>query len=123
MQTPPASSDFLATWLIHAESSWASYHLYELTRAEPERAWACVETLCAEGLSERERDELCRTVGDLMRAHGERFIDRAERLAAENETFRKCLRKAVWSSGDTELEQRARAAARIRWTLGGRTDA
>jgi hypothetical protein len=116
MSSPPAIADLLIAWRTHAATGWAAERFDHLARCEPERGWACIEALCAQTMTRAPTGSVAAgPLWYLIREDGARFIDRIERLAAENETFRACLRSSIGFGDDPEIARRCRAAAGITW--------
>jgi hypothetical protein len=95
---------------------WAFMRLRELIRDDPEAAWSVIGKMLERDTS----DVVLSNVGagpleDLLVAHGARFIDRIEKRAESDTTFKKVL-GTVWKNAISEdVWQRVRAVAAPFW--------
>ena len=95
---------------------WAFMRLRELIRDDPEAAWSVIAKMLERDTS----DVILSNVGagpleDLLVAHGARFIDRIEKRAESDTTFKKVL-GIVWKNAISEdVRQRVRAVAAPSW--------
>jgi hypothetical protein len=95
---------------------WAFMRLRELIRDDPEAAWSVIGKMLERDTS----DAILSNVGagpleDLLVAHGARFIDRIEKRADGDATFKKVL-GTVWKNAMSEdVWQRVKAVAAPSW--------
>jgi hypothetical protein len=90
--------------------------LRELIRGDPEATWSVIGKMLERDTS----DAILSNVGagpleDLLVAHGARFIDRIEKRAESDMTFKKVL-GTVWKNAMSEdVWQRVKAVAAPSW--------
>lgn len=95
---------------------WAFMRLSELIRGDPEAAWSVIEKMLERDTS----DVILSNVGagpleNLLVAHGASFIDRIEKRAESDMTFKKVL-GTVWKNAMSEdVWQRVKAVAAPSW--------
>jgi hypothetical protein len=95
---------------------WAFMRLRELIRGDPEATWSVIGKMLERDTS----DAILSNVGagpleDLLVAHGARFIDRIEKRAESDMTFKKVL-GTVWKNAMSEdVWQRVKAVAAPSW--------
>ena len=94
-------------WLAVQRSWWAYDRLVTLVDKQPETALAVLESL----VEQAESDDLLHDVGagpleDFVRAHGHRFVDRLEILAALDGRWRTAFRKVWIPDADDVLTHR-----------------
>jgi hypothetical protein len=95
---------------------WAFMRLSELIRDDPEAAWSVIGKMLERDTS----DVILSNVGagpleDLLVAHGARFIDRIEKRAEGDTTFKKVL-GTVWKNAMSEdVWRRVKAVAAPSW--------
>ena len=102
-------------WLDEWEDEWSGDVLFYLTQEDPDEAWA----LCLELLAASADPGWAATIGafiveDLLRDHGDAFIDRVEAEAARNERLQMALPTARWMVPE-HLIARVKAAAGPYW--------
>jgi hypothetical protein len=103
------------SWPDEWEDEWSGDVLFFLTREDPDEAWA----LCLELLAISADPAWAATIGafiveDLLRDHGDAFIDRIEGEAATNERLRMALPTTRWMIPE-HLIARVSAAAASYW--------
>ncbi len=92
---------------------WASERLYDLVQNEPEKAWPIILAIRNATNDYKVLAHLAAShFEDLINAHGEKFIDRIEALAKEDESFRRFI-GGVWPRRDIppQLLERLEAIA------------
>jgi hypothetical protein len=95
---------------------WAFMRLSELIRGDPEAAWSVIEKMLERDTS----DVILSNVGagpleNLLVAHGASFIDRIEKRAESDMTFKKVL-GTVWKNAmSEEVWLRVKAVAAPSW--------
>ena len=108
--------DYTLAWTGRGDAShsWASDELDDLVRGEPERAWPIILSL----IHASDSDQFLAIVAagpleNLVCEHGPAFIERVERLSAQDGQFRHALAGVWgWSRMSAELQERLRAAVR-----------
>jgi hypothetical protein len=100
----------------HERNFWAFMRLSDLIRSDPEAAWSVIEKMLERDTS----DVILSNVGagpleNLLVAHGTRFIDRIEKRAKSDTTFKKVL-GTVWKNAMSEdVWLRVKAVAPPSW--------
>lgn len=96
----------------HDQLFWAFEDIQELRNSDPEACWAVINEIRRQDCSEKILAKLAAgPLEDLLVAHGARFIDRIETLAAADMQFRKLL-GAVWKNDiDEGIWRRVQAVA------------
>lgn len=106
---PPEHERIVESWFVHEQTFWAWERVDDFVDNDPELAWRVITLLVEHAPS----DDLLEFIAagpleELLRKHGEHFIDRVEERARQDERFRECL-GGVWiSRGDlpADVEQR-----------------
>jgi hypothetical protein len=79
---------------------WASERLYDLVDNEPEKAWPLILAIRSATNDYKVLAHLAAShFEDLINAHGDKFIDRVEALAREDQDFRHFI-GGIWPSRD-----------------------
>lgn len=94
---------------------WSCDRLAELIVEDPEAAWHIIQTIRREGSDLILSNLAAGPLEDLMVAHGDRFIDRIERLAKHDAQFRKLLGATWQNSIAPTLWERIKAVAGPTW--------
>lgn len=97
------------------EDDWSGDALFDLTEKDPDEAWAVALELLAVSAD----PGWISTIGafiieDILRDHGDEFIERIETEAAANERLRRALPVARWVVPE-HLMARVKAAAGKDW--------
>jgi hypothetical protein len=95
---PPDLEVIVEAWFVYWYTFWAREELDGIVRESPEKAW---EVIC-HLVDLAPIDDLLGSIAagpleDLLQTQGQRFVDRVEHQALENERFRLCL-GGVWLS-------------------------
>lgn len=95
---------------------WAFERLSDLVQENPEEAWKIIETMRhLDGTDSILANVAAGPLEDLLLYHGDKFIDRFEILARDDQQFRKLL-GAVWQNNMSDaLWARVKAIAAPRW--------
>jgi hypothetical protein len=89
-------------------SFWAFEELTDMIRSDPERLWRLTITILRDASDPLYQAYVAAgPLEDLLRYHGERFIDRVESLAKSEPWFVECLR-GVWASMTPDVRDRVR---------------
>lgn len=98
------------------ELFWAYNHVCDLIQDDPEEGWEIIETIRRLDESDLTLSNLAAgPLEDLLVAHGEKFIDRIEALAKDDQQLRKLL-GATWQNDMPDaLWARIRAVAAPSW--------
>ena len=89
---------------VHEKNWWAIEKLMQLSHENPELLWGVILKIIEKASDEDERllgNLAAGPLEDLMRSHGERFIDRVEQEANSNPRFKSCLGGVWLDSEDT----------------------
>lgn len=98
----PTYNDIAVGWIATQENWWAWEAMDRACRKEPDLAWNLITTI----LSISDSDKVIENLGagpleDLLANHGDKVIDRAEKLAAQDPKFRLCL-SHTWQNNMSE---------------------
>jgi Family of unknown function (DUF6869) len=112
---PRISSKPGQSWPAEWEDHWSGDALFYLTHENPEEAWLlCLELLAVSSDPGWIATVAAFAVEDLIRDHGDLFIDRIEAEAARNERFRMALPTTRWIVPE-HLMARIKVAAGPYW--------
>lgn len=100
----------------HRNNFWAYGRMSELCSHDPELCWHAIHRVRRRDSSEVILANLASgPVEDLLATHGEGFIERVEKVALEDEQFRRIL-GAVWQNEiDQPIWERIKAVAGSSW--------
>jgi hypothetical protein len=106
---PPDYERVVESWFVHQETFWAWERVHDFVDNDPELAWRVVMLLAENAPS----DDILEFIAagpleDLLRKHGEHFVDRVEEWARRDDRFRECLGGVWLSRGElpADVEQR-----------------
>jgi hypothetical protein len=94
---------------------WSFDRLWELVHDDPEAAWNIIQIIRQEGSDPILSNLAAGPLEDLLVAHGDRFIDRVERLAAHDAQFKRLLAATWQNSMSPRLWKRIKAVAGPSW--------